>query len=277
MGRLGQFAAVWLLATLGTSGLAAAAVTAQDVRGGWETYVDGVEHIYELHVEGQKVTGAYCTVCSDAETVAFLDGVLEPDGVSFVVTHLRDDGSTDFRERVRATISDGHFIAKGERIGGGGAFQWTMNRDPRGPTPAAPPAPNAPPPQQYSTDPPGPWQAVTMAKVEGVWLSRPGPNKQYFLIRKYGKGYRGLACGPCSNPYTMGLIDDFRIEGDTLRFNIFHEDWGTGPLPYEHRAAARLRDNEMRMDMVQSNGPRLFSMTVLGPLAFKATHERAAP
>jgi len=35
-------------------------------------------------------------------------------------------------------------------------------------------------------------------------------------------------CGTCDNPYTMAALDDFEIQGDILRFNILHEDWGDG-------------------------------------------------
>ena len=58
---------------------------------------------------------------------------------------------------------------------------------------------------------------------------------------------RGMVCGTCDNPYTMAALDDFRIEGDTLTFNILHEDWGDGEIPtfYKH-VTAHVGWNEMR-------------------------------
>ena len=32
-------------------------------------------------------------------------------------------------------------------------------------------------------------------------------------------------------PVLLAALDDFVIEGDTLKFNILHEDWGDGEIP----------------------------------------------
>ena len=65
-----------------------------------------------------------------------------------------------------------------------------------------------------------------------MWLGfGVGAPKQFFIIKKVGDKLRGMVCGTCDNPYTMAALDDFVIEGDTLKFNILHEDWGDGEIP----------------------------------------------
>ena len=72
---------------------AAAAQDADDYRGGWRTD-SGDAHTYEFSIRGARVRGIYCTYCADATTLAFVDGTLGPDGMTFDVTHVKADGST---------------------------------------------------------------------------------------------------------------------------------------------------------------------------------------
>mgnify|MGYP003347455714 CR=1 FL=1 len=58
---------------------------------------------------------------------------------------------------------------------------------------------------------------------------------------------RGMVCGTCDNPYTMAALDDFEIRGDTLTFNILHEDFGSGDTPtFSRPITAHVGWNEMR-------------------------------
>ena len=74
-----------------------------------------------------------------------------------------------------------------------------------------------------------------------------GAPKQFFIVKKVGNRLRGMVCGTCDNTYTMAALDDFEIEGDTLRFKILHEDWGDGELAtFDKHVAANVGWNEMR-------------------------------
>ena len=182
---------------------------------------------------------------------------------------------------------------------GGGKFERTLIKDPRGPDPLpvivsrlpkAPPVPavainqqgvGAPAPRYIQ---PGPWKSTLTEKdVIGVWLGfGVGAPKQYFIIRKVGNKLRGMVCGTCDNPYTMAALDDFEIQGDTLKFNILHEDWGDGELPtfYKH-VTAHVGWNELRCTTAADHQPPPpprprppgfvpgFSLT--GPIAIEAT------
>jgi hypothetical protein len=294
-----------LLALLATS---AFAQNADDYRGGWRTdEKPGAEHTYEFSIRDGVVRGVYCTRCSDATTLAFVDGKFGPDGLTFVVTHVKPDGRTDYQDRANAKFDRGNLIVTGTSgAPKGGKFQWTMIKDPRGPDPlpipivmlpsrpvplltgrgggGAPPpagaAPTGPPPVGYLQ--PAPWKQLTEANVIGVWLGfGTGINKQYFIIRKVGNQLRGMVCGRCDNPYTMAALDNFEIKGDTLKFDIVHEDWGDYSIPFDKHVTAHVGGNEMRSTTTQENIPPSNAkgkggggggaFSLLGPISIEAT------
>lgn len=284
-----------LLAAFGL-GQALHAAEPDDYRGGWETFDNAkAPHILELSIRNAQVRGIYCTRCDDAGTLAFIDGTLGADGLAFEITHVREDGSTEYKERATGKFEDGQLLVKGSREGGQRAFSWTLRKDPRGPAPIPgmivsklPKDPNAPstpvgtpvprrPAKPY--EPPGPWESLDDAKLVGVWLGfGDGIDKQFFIIRKVGSGYRGMVCGRCDNPYTMGALDDLTVRGDTLTFNILHEDWGPGALPNHNQVTAHVSKNEMRISTQPDNVAKdaeqpgfKVEASLMGPVAIRAT------
>lgn len=284
------------LLALAGSAQAASSANADDYRGGWESEPGaGAPHVLELSIRAPQVRGIYCGVCHDASTLAFIDGSLGADGVKFTITHVRDDGSTASVDHATAQVEDGKLHvrgtnARGERI------DWVLRKDPRGPAPVpgtpvnrlpagppvmAPPRPAGPAgrPMPPPYEPPGPWETLTPAKVVGVWLGfGVGIDKQFFIFRRVGNEIRGMVCGRCDNPYTMAAIDDVRIEGDTLHFNILHEDWGPGTLPSHNQVTAQISQNEMRLSTELNNtsahhvqGFEVHA-SLLGPVSAEATH-----
>ena len=111
--------------------------------------------------------------------------------------------------------------------------------------------------------------------VVGVWLGfGVGIDKQYFLIRRDGERLFGLACGRCDNPYTHGALENFAIDGDTLTFDIVHQDWGEGArVPFTRHVTAHIAMNEMRMDARRDDAldkPGIVA-SLVGPIAIDAT------
>lgn len=294
-----------LTLTIAASSSAVAAVNADDYRGGWETWGAQGTHVYEFSIRGDRVRGIYCGPCSDATTLAFVDGTLGPKGLRFTVTHVRDDGSTRWIDHASGRFEQGELIVVGQSgAPGGDPFQWRLRKDPRGPAaapgtsvnklpagPAVPglkmttqlgiPAPTRRAPPPYVA--PGPWVTLTPDRVAGVWLGfGAGINKQFFIIRRVGHGLRGMVCGRCDNPYTMAALDDFRLAGDTLYFNILHEDWGPGSLPSHNQVTAHIAENEMRIS-TELNNTRSHHLTgfelqasLLGPVSIEATRGNGA-
>ncbi len=292
----------------------AAAQTADDYRGGWRTD-SGEPHTYEFSIRGDQVRGIYCTRCSDATTLAFIDGKFGPDGITFVVTHVKADGSTAYQDRATARFDKGNLNVAGTSGGpNGGKFQRTVIKDSRGPDPlplpvSRLPAGNGPVPAvAFGVGGGGKHRAAAARRRRRRRWRRPGGgrredtsartletvnqgrcrrcvagfgvgiNKQYFIIRKVGNKLRGMVCGRCDNPYTMAALDDFEIKGDTMTFNILHEDWGPGTLPFHNQATVRVAMNEMRLTTQQDNmpapaqppGPNAGS-SLLGPISIEAT------
>lgn len=297
---------------------AALAQNADDYRGGWKTEINGLPRTYEFSIRGGTVRGIYCTWCADATTLAFVDGRLGPDGLSFNVTHVDNDGNTTFTDRGTARFEKPNLIVSGTLGGpGGGDFEWTMVKDQRGPDPlpipivmlppgreipvlgrGGGPGPNtgkgaakgkgkakgpAGPPGGRGYVPPGPWLQLTPDIVAGSWLGfSMGVNKQYFIIKKVGDKLRGMVCGRCDNPYTMAALDDFEIDGEILRFNILHEDWGDYSIPFNKHVTAWVSGNEMRIVTTQENLPPelanrprtidpLNATSLIGPIPHEAT------
>lgn len=254
-----------------------------DYRGGWKTEVNGVPRTYEFSIRGETVRGVYCTWCADATTIAFVDGKFGRDGLSFTVTHVDNNGKTTFTDTGTAKFEKPSLVVTGTLAGpGGGNFKWTMIKDDRGPDPlpipivmlppgreipvlgrgggagAAKGGPGAGPPGggRGGYVPPGPWLKITPDIVAGSWLGfGTGVNKQYFIVKKAGNKLRGMVCGRCDNPYTMAALDDFAIDGEVLRFNILHEDWGDYSIPFDKHVTARISGNEMRIVTSQDNLP----------------------
>src|SRR5689334_20361258 len=148
------------------------AQNADDYRGGWRTN-SGDPHTYEFSIRGDRVRGIYCTRCSDATTLAFVDGRFGADGITFEVTHVNADGTTAYKDRAKARFAGGMLLVSGTSgARGGGPFERTLYRDPRGPdalpVPVSrlPPAPPVPPvpfpggaPAPYVQ--PAPWKPLT--------------------------------------------------------------------------------------------------------------------
>ena len=288
-----------ILMTLAVVGLArvAPAQNPDDYRGGWRTD-SGEAHTYEFSIRGNNVRGIHCTYCADATTLAFVDGSFGPDGIDFIVTHVNADGGTAYQDRAKATFDRGQLIVTGKSgAPGGGRFERILIKDARGPDPLpvivsrlpnAPPVPAVRINQQGLGGPvpryiqPGPWKSnLTEKDVVGVWLGfGVGAPKQYFIIRKVGNRLRGMVCGTCDNPYTMAALDDFEIHGDTLTFNILHEDWADGELPtFDKHVTAHIGWNEMRCTTRADHQPPpppappgvVPGFSLEGPIAIEAT------
>jgi hypothetical protein len=188
----------------------------------------------------------------------------------------------------------------------GQACKLTLIKDPRGADPGGAPAYHLPPgtpPALPAPRPagggggggggrgqappywqPGPFKMLRPADLVGTWIAPfgLGMDKQLFTFLRVGDTLRGVVCGRCDNPYTTGAIENVLIVGDTLYFDIVHEDWGESDPPTFHRnIVARLVQNEMiaailGKDLVIDPAhpparPTRGGFTLLGPLVPEAT------
>jgi len=271
----------------------AGAENADYYSGGWRTET-GDPQVYQVVIRGNRVSGIACTQCADGTTLARIEGTFdEATGLAFTVRHLTPSGALASQDQVRARYAKGKLLVSGTRGGPGGrAFEQVVIKDPRGPAagffpimrlpPGTPPVPalpaatggGGPRPAPPPYEPPAPWRQLSSDDVVGVWIGfGVGMDKQYFLIRKDGDQLFGLACGRCDNPYTFGALENFRIEGDTLRFEIIHQDWGERKIPFDRLVSVKIAMNEMRMDARRSDEPDKPGIiaSLIGPIAIEAT------
>jgi hypothetical protein len=251
----------------------AAALDADYWRGGWRTPLGAEPHIYYFVIRGDRVTGVYCRSCSDASTMGFIDGTWDEEaGIEFMVTFANPDGSIASVDEQHATLVEGRLIVTGAAgTRNGNAAELTLVKDPRGADPGGAPAyhfPPGTPPALPAARPaagggggggggfgrpalywqPGPFKALQPADVVGTWIASfgLGMNKQSFTFLLVGDRLRGVVCGRCDNPYTMATMEDIIIVGDTLYFDIAHQDWGEiDPPTFDRQIMAQVVQNEM--------------------------------
>jgi hypothetical protein len=282
----------------------AAALDADYWRGGWRTPLGNEPHIYHFVIRGDRVTGVYCRNCSDAGTIGFIDGTWdERAGIDFTVTFANLDGSIASVDDQRAMLVEGRMIVTG-RAGTGNGNALTLVKDPRGADPGVAPAYHLPPgtPPALPARPaggagggggggrgfgggalywqPGPFKLLQPADVVGTWIASfgLGMNKQYFTFLLVRDRLRGVVCGRCDNPYTMGAIEDILIVGDALYFDIVHQDWGEiDPPVFDRQIVAQLVQNELLAVVVGNDieidpgnppaRPAGRGFTLVGPIA----------
>jgi hypothetical protein len=284
----------------------AAALNADYWRGGWRTPLGDEPHIYEFVIRGSRVTGVYCRNCSDATTIGFIDGTWdEKTGIAFTVTFANRDGSIATVDDQHATLVDGRLIVTGAAsIRDRKAL--TLIKDPRGADPGGAPAYHLPPgtPPALPTPRPaggggggggrgvgaapywqaGPFKSLRSSDVVGTWIASfgLGMNRQLFTFLLVGDRLRGVVCGRCDNPYTIGAMENITIVGDRLYFDIVHQDWGEiDPPTFDRSIVAQLVQNEM-IAAILGNGvvvdpanpparPAGRGFTLVGPISPEAT------
>jgi len=127
---------------------------------------------------------------------------------------------------------------------------------------------------------PGPFKPLRPADVAGTWIAQfgLGMNKQIFTFLLVGDRLRGVVCGRCDNPYTLGAIENVFIAGNTVYFDIVHEDWGeSDPPTFVRNIAAQITQNEMIAAVLGKNvaidrvhppaRPAGRGFTLVGPIA----------
>jgi hypothetical protein len=255
------------------------------LRGGWVADVEGTRHIFVLKIRDAAVSGIYCAVdCSDPSHLAFVErGTLTPEGLRFQI--LRIERGVQSRTDVAGRIVDDRLLLwltpRGRMKR---PTQLTLQRDARKPAlvtveevfsrrgVVSGPLLISESPTPYT--PPGPNEPLTRAGLEGLWVWSIGPAKQHFIFRQVDARLLGVVCGPCDNPYSFGPLDNVVIRGDTLTFDINHEDWGLGIDlgPFANHATATLSRHELHVRTVHQPGPRTIegALTLIGPVVTAA-------
>jgi hypothetical protein len=189
-------------------------VQAADLVSGTWTAGDGPDaRIYVFKVVGDRFTGITCGPCDDpARVFRIEDGrILGADQAAFFI---RYDASR--RDRVDAAIARNQMKLSVRAEAGANAALATVSLtrvvenfelSPR-PLAAAPASTQAPPPS---------------SSIEGRWVSVGRTAQQNWILKVQDGRVWGLVCGPCT-PAVVAMIDEGRIDGDTITFYINHID-----------------------------------------------------
>jgi hypothetical protein len=202
----------------------ASSLQAADLLSGTWTSGDGPDaRTYIFKVSGDRVSGIVCGPCDDPATVFRIeDGrILDADKAVFFIRY--DVGGPQFRrygpyrERVDASTARNQLklSARPETDAGAALTSASLKRvvenfelNPR----PLPPAPATP--QEARS---------TSSSIEGRWVSVGRTAQQNWILKVRDNKVWGLVCGPCT-PSVVAMIDDGRIDGDTIMFYINHID-----------------------------------------------------
>ena len=187
---------------------------AADLLSGTWTAGDGPSaQTYIFKVSGDRISGIVCGPCNDAAAVFRIeDGrILGADRASFVIRRAAG------RERVEASLARNQLTLSGRPEGGSRAApsslslkrvveNFELDAQPLPPTPAAARA-----------------GASKGSSIEGHWVSVGRTAQQNWILKIQDGTVWGLVCGPCT-PAVVAMVDEGRVDGDTVRFYINHID-----------------------------------------------------
>jgi hypothetical protein len=193
--------------------LCASSLQAADLVSGTWTAGDGPDaRIYVFKVVGDRFTGIMCGPCDDPTRVFRIeDGRVL--GADRAVFYTRYDESR--RDRVDAAIAPNQMTLSVRPEAGATALATVSLRRvvanfelSARPLPAAPANSQAPPPS---------------SSIDGRWVSVGRTAQQNWILKVRDGQVWGLVCGPCT-PAVVAMIDEGRIDGDTITFYINHID-----------------------------------------------------
>jgi hypothetical protein len=273
-------------------------LTDNDVRGGWIADVGG-QRVYVLKVRDGRISGIYCSDCTNPDEVAFLqDGKVEAGGIAFRVLHVAGPGAP-YSEMVRGRLENGRLTSTRERARRL-ATVTSLTREPRrtrnglswpadqlaaartagGPSAGATAEPRPrlhPGLRRRRTGVTGARRMCHPARTSRCLrrdrrplADRTGASGQHVTLHRVANQILGVICGPCDNPFTVWPIDSGVISGDrghTLTFNIVHEDTAfpgtTFVAPFNTEVTATLSRAEMHLRVLREDNGASGEMALL--------------
>jgi hypothetical protein len=250
-----------------TSGLQAA-----DLMSGTWTTGDGPDaRVYIFKVSGDRFAGIVCGPCDDPASVFRIeDGRIA--GGDRATFFIRYDSSGPafrrygpYRERVEASLDRNlmKLSSRPESDATAAVTSASLKRvvqnfelNPR-PLPAAAANSQSPPPS---------------SSIEGRWVSVGRIAQQNWILKVRENTVWGLVCGPCT-PSVVAMIDEGRIDGDTVTFYINHID--TPPAPDRQgiqrnvmtgKITGSPNANVMKFTWVSEQSAQTGEITMIGPV-----------
>ena len=217
---------------------------ADGLSGTWTTATGPEVRIFVFKTAGETFSGIVCGPCDEPDSVFRIeDGHLSGgDRATFFIRY--DAGGPrvrPYRDQVDATLGTNQITMQARREGeSNGSVTTTLaRRVVEGFELAVAPAPARPASADSASSFSG-----------GRWVSVGRNAQQNWVLKVRGDSVWGLVCGPCT-PDVVAMIDDGRIDGDTLTFAINHIDT---PRSAERRGVDR---NLMRGTIERTGNPNV--------------------
>jgi hypothetical protein len=252
----------------------ASGLQAADLLSGTWTAGDGPDaRIYIFKVSGDRLTGIVCGPCDDPATVFRIeDGrILGADRAVFYIRY--DVGGPEFRrygpyrERVDASMARNQLKLSARPDAAPGAAPTSASLKRVVENFELSPEPLPPPPASSEV------VQSAASSSEGHWVSVGRTAQQNWILKVRDNRVWGLVCGPCT-PAVVAMIDEGRIDGDTITFYINHID--TPPAPDRRgiqrnvmtgKISGSANANVMQFKWVREQSPaQTGEITMIGPI-----------
>jgi hypothetical protein len=252
----------------------ASSLQAADLLSGTWTAGDGSDvRTYIFKVSGDRITGLVCGTCDDPASVFRIeDGrILDANQAVFYIRY--DVGGPEFRrygpyrQRVDASIARNQvkLVSRPEADPSAALTSALLTRVVANFELSPLSLPPAPASSQGA--------ATTSSSIEGRWVSVGRAAQQNWILKVKDNKVWGLVCGPCT-PSVVAMIDDGRIDGETITFYINHLD--TPPDPARQgiqrnvmtgKISGSPNANVMRFTWVRERSPeQTGEIVMIGPV-----------
>jgi hypothetical protein len=212
---------------------ASAASAADGISGTWSSGERSIDRTFVFRVQGDSFLGIVCGQCDDPTSVfRIAEGrILDSTRIRFVIVH--DDGGPLFakvgpyREEVTGTLAGMQLTLQTKREGSSEPpTRLVLNR--------VFAKRDAPASTAATATPSG------APAIDGRWVSVGRVAQQNLTLKVRGNRVSGVICGPCDDPYGVFLVEDGKLDGNSISFYIHHFDAPPGADP-----ASGLRRNFM--------------------------------
>jgi hypothetical protein len=202
----------------------ASTVQARDLLSGTWMAGDGADaKVYIFKVSGDRFTGIVCGPCDNPASVFRIeDGHIAGDDRATFFIRYDVDGPAfrrfgPYRERVDGSIARNALTlsARPEADASATPTPVSLKRVVENFEFTPSPLPSPPASSQEV--------ASISSSVEGHWVSVGRAAQQNWILKVRDNRVWGLVCGPCT-PAVVAMIDEGRIDGDTITFYINHID-----------------------------------------------------
>ena len=102
---------------------------------------------------------------------------------------------------------------------------------------------------------PGPLEAQSIDpdRVRGGWIADIDGERHIYILKVRDSGVTGIYCWDCSDPDNLAFVENGRLDGDTIHFDVLH-DVGPG-APWRDTFQGRVVDGTLTLTATRTGNP----------------------